>query len=242
MLIPTRGIVINTVKYGDTSLIARIYTEEKGMQSYIVNGVRKGKSRTQAAMLQPLSLLDMVVYYRPNKAIQRAKEIKFAYTFQSIPFEITKSTIALFMTEILHKTIREEEENKALFTFLFNSIQWLDQSSATVRNFPIVFLLQLSQWLGFHPQSNFNKGKNGYFDMREGLFVEMRPPHSFFVGMPLSRKLAMLIDANIMTHQEVKTSRGEREELLQTMLNYYRLHSENFKEVKSVAILKEVFG
>ncbi len=241
MLIPTRGIVINTVKYGDTSLIARIYTEKLGMQSYIINGVRKGKARTQAAMLQPLSLLEMVVYHRNQKNIQRTKEIKFAYTFQSIPFKITKSTVALFMTEVLHKTIKEEEANVPLFEFLFHNIQWLDQESTKVRNFPLSFLLQLSQWLGFRPQANFHQRKNTYFDMREGCFCRERPPHSFFVDMPLSRKLALLIEADVVSSQEVATSRLEREELLQVLLNYYRLHSENFKEIKSIAILKEVF-
>ena len=120
MLIKTRGIIFRAVKYSETSIIADIYTEEKGLRSYIISGVRSKKAKVKASVLQVMTLVDMVAYHRDNKELNRIKEIKAAYVYRSIPFDIVKGAVGLFMIELARKTIKEAEENPGLFNFLFN--------------------------------------------------------------------------------------------------------------------------
>ena len=119
MQIKTRGIVLRSMKYSETSIIADIYTEERGMRSYIISGVRSKKAKIKASQLQIMSLVDMVAYDRQEKGLNRVRELRAAYVFQSLPFDVRKSAVGLFMAELARKTVREPEENKRLFNFLF---------------------------------------------------------------------------------------------------------------------------
>ena len=160
MLQQTQGIVFKTFKYSETSLIVRIYTEKLGMQSYMVNRVRHKQAKIKPALLQSLSILDMEVYHRQNKKIQRIKELKLAYIFSAIPFDTVRSSIALFITEILYKTVKEEEANAVQFEFLLSFIQYLDLTKLPIGNLHLWFMLHWSAFLGFLPQNNFGTNKN----------------------------------------------------------------------------------
>jgi len=170
MLLKTKGIIFRTVKYSETSIIADIYTEEKGLRSYIISGVRSRNARIKASVLQVMTLIDMVAYHREDKTLTRIKEIKVAHVFQSIPFDIVKGAVGLFMIELARKTIKESEENKPLFNFLYGSFQELDTSTFPVSNFHIGFMVELTAFLGFLPGGQYSK-ETRCFDLSEGVFI-----------------------------------------------------------------------
>ncbi len=237
----TRGIVLKTVKYSETSVVAKVYTEKLGIQSYIINGVRSSKSKTKLGLLQPLSLLEMEVYYRENKSLNRIKEMKLAHTFSSIPFQVSKSALALFMTEILYKTLKEEEANKDQFAFIFESVKYLDQTEASISNLHLSFMVKLSRYLGFHPQNNFFYSDCSIFDLQEGVFTHRIPDtHLQYIELPLSEKLSKLIHLSLTNAHELSLVREQRQALLACIIRFYELHVAGFKEVKSLKVLQEV--
>lgn len=230
MLHKTRGIALSYIRYRESSIIARVYTEAFGLQSYIVNGVRSAKSKTnKIALFQPLTLLDMVVYYRDDRDLHRLSEMKTPYPFQHIPFEVAKSSIALFMTEMLSKTLKEESGNPQLFRFLLTSIVYLEEATEHYENMHLAFLLQLASYLGFGPESAQE------FDnqLRER-------------SVPYLADDAMIDALNTLMSQPIHTpvslTRTQRSDLLDALVSYYQIHFDNLGEVKSLAVLREVLG
>lgn len=229
MLHKTRAIVLNYLKYGETSIIVRIYTEALGLQSYIVNGVRSAKSKNKIALFQPLTLLELDVYYREQVDLHRIKEMKCAEPFASIPFDFRKSGIALFITEVLTKTVKREEENQPLFEFLHHSILLLDHLPKSFSNFPVQFLLKLSPFLGFAPGS------------AEELYSQVHAGGSM-ADFAVEEK--QLLNALLFEGFESSTrlTGEQRKHILQNVLYFYRLHVENFGELKSLSVLQEVMS
>jgi len=244
MLHTTQGIVLKTFKYSETSVIAKVYTQKLGLQSYIINGVHTPKAKYKPALLQPLSLLDMVVYAREHKEIQHVKEIAPAGMLVSIPHHVVKSAIALFIAEILYKTLKEETGNAEQFDFLQNTILFLDQctSNQVVANLHLWFLVHFTAYLGFFPQQNFFYTDRNIFDLREGLFVHRLPTHPYSLTLPHSYTLSQLLKMPIDQIDLIKLDKKQRHELLGAMVNYYQLHVAGFSEVKSVQVLNDVFA
>jgi len=240
MLHKTRGIVLNHIKYSESSLIVTIYTELYGRQAYIVQGVRGKKSRTKANIFQALFLLDMEVYNKPKRDLQRAKEIQIAHIFTSLPYDLRKSTLAIFIAEILYKTIQEEEPNSDLFNYLFNSIQMLDYKDKGIANFHIYFLIHLSKYLGFFPSNNYTE-KECYFDLKLGRFVQLKPMHLLFLEDDLSKIFHHLLEFSENQHEDIQMTYKQRIELLEKIIEYYGLHNEGISNIKSLEVLKEVF-
>ena len=149
MLHKTRGVVFRFTKYGETSIIANVFTELFGMQGYIVNGVRSASGRNKIALFQPLTLLDMVVYHRENANLNRISEIKCLYPYKTIPLDIRKSTVAVFINEVINKAIKEESHAGELCQFIIESLVALDTLDTGTENFHLIFLLKLSRFLGF---------------------------------------------------------------------------------------------
>lgn len=236
MLHPAKGIVIKCVRYGDTSVIAKIYTDKFGMQSYLINGVRKSKSGNRQALLQPLTLLTMMVYHRDGKNLQRIREMSFDYIFTKIPFEVLRSSIAMFITEVLSKTLREEEPNPEVFDFLSRSVKSLDQVQDGLGDFHLRFLAQLTRLLGFGP-GNVWSDRNAFFDLEEGMFVADPPAHYHVVQNEDASTFSKLFS-------EARDSlpRPQRQRLLEQLLNYYKLHVEGFGNVRSYSILQSVLN
>lgn len=229
MLQKTRGIVLNYLKYGESSIIVRVYTEAFGLQSYIVNGVRSAKSKNKIALFQPLTLLDMVVYHREQAQLQRIKEMKCEEPFRSLPFEFRKSGIALFMTEVLVKAVKQEEENTALFDFLHHAIMLLDHLQHNYSNFHLQFLLKLSVYLGFGPGT------------AEELYEQAHPGGN---TPDFARQEKQLIEALLEEgfENEIKMSGEQRRAILGNILIFYRLHVDHFGELRSLSVLQEVMG
>jgi DNA repair protein RecO (recombination protein O) len=241
MLSSTRGIVIHHFKYSENSVIAKVYTEKYGLQSYIVNGVRNKKSKNKAAYLQPLSLVEIDANHKDSKGLQRVKTIELEMPFNTIPFDIGKSTLAFFLAEILYKAIKEEEANPPLFEFLNKTIQVLDLSENGSSNFHLIFLINLSKYLGFYPQKALLKENVAYyFDLQEGLFTQLIPYHKAFIAPPLTTLLHQAIGTNFEQMDTLEINNKQRKMLLSSILNYYSLHLSNFDNLKTLEILEEI--
>ncbi|RAU84497.1 DNA repair protein RecO [Pontibacter arcticus] len=236
MLVKTRGLVLSTIKFRETSIIAKVYTEALGMQSYIVNGVRRKGSGSRIALFQPFTLLDMVVYTSHRGGLTRISEYKTAAPFVSIPFDIRKSSILLFLSEVVGRTIKEEEENQPLFQFLFNSILYFDQQTQHFENFHLIFLLELSHHLGFGPSSGTEIVEQVAFSANAQSatsapsVLDLQAYETYFDQL--------LQDAG---HANIPNGKVRRE-LLDVLVRYYQLHVDKLGEIKSLAILSEVLG
>ncbi|MEM1135824.1 MAG: DNA repair protein RecO [Bacteroidota bacterium] len=225
MIFKTRGIVLNFVRFRESSIIVRIYTELFGLKTYIVNGVRTSKAKAnKIAYYQPLTLLELVIYNRANKDINRISEVKIDTPFHHIPFNHKKNLMAIFITEVLTKAVKEEENNTALFEFLRNSFIFFDQQENNFENFHIQFLLKLTYFLGFAPQNS--KGL-GNFPGAENIQEE-----SFF---PILEALF-----NTEYRQYTHTSGKNRTAILEYIIRFYQFHIEGFGEIKSLQIIKEL--
>ena len=196
MLSTTKGIVLSYINYSETSVIAKVYTENYGLQSYIIKGIRKSKSKTKLSLLEHLSLIEIVAYHKENTpGIRMVKEIKSIFRFQSIPYDIGKSSIALFINEILYKSLHEEETNPTLFEFLFHSIQILDVTPERYADFHLLFMVQYSKYLGFFPRNNYDT-KNRFFNLTEGVFQAMQPINDEFLEYPFSEVISNMLNTN----------------------------------------------
>ena len=153
MLHKTRGIVFKTTDYAESSVIVQIFTEKFGLQSYLINGIKRPKSKIKLNSLQPLHLLDMVVYHKSSGNIQRVSELRHQPVFLSIPYDIVKSSVTMFLNEVLYKSFRQHEPDEVLFEFLFNAIEILDRISKGISNFHLYFLLRLTRFIGFYPDT-----------------------------------------------------------------------------------------
>jgi DNA repair protein RecO (recombination protein O) len=243
MLHTTKGIVLHHFKYSEKSVIAKVYTEKFGLQSYIVKGVRSKKSKNKLAYLQVLSIVEINAFHKENKTLHQLKSIKLEHTFQSIPFNIHKSSIAFFIADVLKKSIKEEEKNSSLFDFLLHAIQILDLQESNYANFHLVFLSQLSRYLGFYPNTSPTKDfKNCYFDLQEGFFTKLSPPHQAVIEPPLSALFATILGTNFDAITELKITAEERKLLLNSIISYYELHLSNFGTLKSKEILEEILN
>lgn len=243
MLHTTQGIVLKTFKYSETSVIARVYTQKFGLQTYIINSVHAKQSRTKPALLQPLTILDMVVYHREHKTMNHVKELRPAYTFTMLPYDVVKTALALLIAEVLYKTLKEETSNTAQFEFLYHFITLLDQNAnpAVTANLHLWFLVKFTGFLGFYPQNNFFYTDRPYFDLSEGTFCHRQPEHGHFIALPLSQLLFRLMQLAADQTAQLEMNRLQRRQLLQALLLYYRFHVDGFDEVKSLHILEEIF-
>lgn len=239
MLHKTRGIVFKTTDYGESSVIVQVFTEKFGLQSYIINGVKKPRAKISGNMLQALHLLDMVVYHKNTGQVQRIAELKNSPVLQSIPYDVIKSSIALFLNEVLYKAVRLQSADENLFDFIFNSIQWLDNQSEGLANFHLLFLTRLTRYLGFHPDQAINAD---YFDMKNGVFSKFKPEGFSYLSPPHTQNFYALLQCSFENISQLKFSNDERRYLVQKLLEYYALHIESFGIVRSHEVLEEVLG
>ncbi|NOX47215.1 MAG: DNA repair protein RecO [Chlorobi bacterium] len=241
MLEKTRGIVFRKIKYSESSLILQVYTEKFGLQSLMARGTRSRKSKLKAGLFQHLALLDLVIYRNEKKDIHHIKEVKPAYSFSSIPFDIRKSSLVVFMNEVLLKSIKEEEENEGLFRFLFNSIQILDIKKEGIAEFHLLFLVLLSKFLGFFPDKDFSEDRPS-FDLQEGKFIKSSESSDLLMPMPFSQYLFRFLSLNYDSEENLKLPGNLKNGFLDYLLKYYRIHLPGFGELKSHIILREVLG
>ncbi|MCL9805966.1 DNA repair protein RecO [Flavobacterium amniphilum] len=237
MLVKTKAIVISALKYQEKSLIVRCFTLSGGLKSYFVpNAFAAKKSNQKIAYFQPLTLLEIEASHKNKGTLEYFKEIKLATAYQSLNTDIIKSTIAIFLSEMLHHSIREEEKNERLFEFLETSLLWLD-THREVANFHLIFLLEITKFLGFYP--DVSELDLPFFEMTEGIFSNL--PSLSCLSENETVLFKRLITLKFDSDQKVFTA-NDRQLLLKTLLDYYTFHLEGFKKPKSLEVLKEVFA
>jgi len=240
MLHQTRGIVFHLVKYSETSLIAKIYTELFGLQSYILKGVRSQKSKIKPNLLQHLGLLDMIVYRKASASIQNIREIRHAYQFTSIPFDIRKTSVAIFLNEVLYKSIREEQPDPPLFDFIYRAVVLLDRAGDDIASFTPAFLVHLSRHLGFAPGGECSE-QHPCFDPYGGVYVSAGDAVPGCFSRDESNALSLLLATPFDKAVCLPMTPAVRDELLDRLLNYYRIHLAAFPQVKSHQVLRTIF-
>ncbi|MDT3403893.1 DNA repair protein RecO [Mucilaginibacter terrae] len=241
MLHKTRGIVLKTTDYGEASVIVQLLTEKFGMQSYIINGVKKPKAKISRNMLQPLHLLDLIVYHKGTGSIQRIRELKNAPLLHRIPYDVVKSSIALFLNEVLYKAIKQQTPDEQMFGYIFGSVELLDNLNEGIANFHLLFLLGLTRFLGFYPHNNDSDGAH-YFDLHNGVFSRLKPESNFYMSPPHTGHFSQLLNRSFEDLPNIKLSNDERRYLLTRLLEYYALHVDGFGNIRSHDILEEVLS
>ena len=238
MIETTNAIVINSIKYGDTSLIVTCFTEQSGLKTYMLKGVLKSKkAKVKTAYFQPLTLLTITANHNNKGALNSISDVQVSHFYQTIYSNIKKQSIALFLAEILHFSIREEEENKTLFSYLETSFLWLDTHEKTT-NFHLLFLLNLTKFLGFYPElKNVNKN---YFNLLEGNFTNEKVFHS--VSGENLIQFRKLLGINFDAIDQVDFSASNRQAVLSTLIQYFELHLSGFRKPKSLEVLKTIFS
>ncbi len=239
----TKGIVIRTVKYGETSLVVSAFTELFGLQQYMVNGVRTSKRSAgiSASQLQVGNILEMVVYQNDRNTLQRIKECKLAIHYNALLSDITKNAVMLFMVELLQKCLKEPDPHPELFYFIEDVFKGLDSGTAyQTANLPLFFILHLSHFFGFRMMDNYSAESN-ILDLHEGQFVEALPIHQMVVSHPQSEYISQLLRVMQLEElDEIRLNREMRNELLDACLLFYGLHINPFGSMKSLPVIRVV--
>jgi DNA repair protein RecO (recombination protein O) len=219
----------------------QVFTEKLGLQSYIINGVKKPRAKISRNMLQPLHLLDMVVYHKAAGNVQRISELKTSPVLQSIPYDIVKSSMAIFLNEVLYKAIKQQTADEHMFDFVFSAIEWLDHQHEGLANFHLLFLVKLTRYLGFYPD-RYLLNDADYFDLKDGVFKKYKPDSLMYLSPPHTQNFGSLLQCSFENLASFKLSNDERRYLIAKLLEYYALHIESFGNVQSHEILEEVLS
>jgi len=220
-------------------VVTKVYTELYGLKSYIINGVRTRKAKIKSNILQPLSMLDMGVYNRDKRSLQRLKYANAINPGSQIGLDMVKGSLAIFIAEVMLRTIREEEPNQSLFDFLVQFIGDLETEDGSVSNYHLLFMLELTGYLGFYP-SPPTSGSTCYFDKREGVFCEEVPQHGDWMDEESSGLMQRIMEANTGNISSVKLSSAQRNDLANHMIAFYNLHLDANIDIKSHKILQMV--
>ena len=241
----TKGIILRTVKYGETSLVVTIYTELFGLQSYMVNGVRTSsrKGPGKANLFQPAAILDLVVYHNELKNLQRIREFRWGTLYQHIFFDVLKNAVALFMVELLQKCIKQPEPNPDLFYFIEDAFIHLDESGGRVlANYPLFFILHLAGFFGFSIQDIYTEDFS-ILDLREGRFVSEHPQHPYVLEGTHSFLTSQLLRVRRPEElQGLPLNQETRRQLLQAYQGFYALHVPDFGEMRTLTVLQTVLA
>ncbi|MFT7073583.1 DNA repair protein RecO [Patiriisocius sp. Uisw_017] len=239
MITTTRAIVFSSIKYGEADLIATCFTLTDGLKTYLLRGILKSKKgKLKTSYFQPLMQLEIVANHKNKGTLESIREAKVSYPYDSLHTQILKSSIVLFLAEILKNTIQEEESNEHLFQFLESSFQWLD-TNETEPNFHILFLLKLTQFLGCYPDPS--NAHFQYFNKAEGVFQESDPIDYCETGAHV-KNFKRFFGINFDSLNDLKLTKSERSRVLNLVLDYYHLHLQGFKKPKSLLVLNQLFN
>ena len=234
-----QGIVLQSIRYGDTSIIVKVFTRSLGLRSYMVKGAFNRNSKSRAALFQNLHLINYVEANKPNKgSLGYLKDVQLTTVYQSIPFVMNKSAILMYVSELLSKTIIEQEQNEAMFDFIVRSLLWLDLVEQDYANFALFFTLELTRHLGFYPKANH---ETGYcFDMMEGSFAHDLPVHPYYFDKENAQLLSQMLNVSIDEACRMPLRVSQRRELLDGLIVFMRLHAPVMNDFHSHEVLKTV--
>ena len=234
----SKGIVFRNIKYGETSMICDIFTEEKGLRSYIVSGIRSGKTAGKWNIYRPLNLVNMFAYDNEGTKLARIKEIHYSHIYQRVHFQVIRSSIALFMLEIARNAIRSTDSDVELFRFLESSFVDIDTADHVHALAPVIFMLRFSAWLGFEPMKNY-KGETQVFDLLNGQFSESEQASAYVIPTERANFFYQLLCLSQDDHLP-EIPKATRLSLLDDMIVYYKLHISGFKDILSKDVLAGV--
>jgi len=240
MIEKSRGIVLHHLKYTDSGIIAWLYTMKFGRQSFVIKGMRNKKAGKHNALFQPMTILDLEFYYKESRDMQILKEFSVSYSPADIFSNIRKTSVAIFLGEVLTSVLREETPNKDLFNFLEDSIIYFDTCRENFANFHIAFLAGLGSYLGFEPGPR-SVSNDVYFDMINGTFVPAPPLHGNYASREISDILADFFSSSYDNCRNIILSGNLRNEVLEVLVKYYSIHLPGLKKIRSLEVLKDVF-
>lgn len=239
MLMTTNAIVLSKIKYRDNDLIVKCYTQQYGTLSFLLRGVLKSKKGSlQAAYFQLLSQLQIVVDYKENRTLHTIKEVKLNHLYTSLHQNVVKGTVVMFLSEVLSSVLKEEEHNKTLYSYIETTLLWFD-SHSEYANFHLLFLLNLTKYLGFYPETTHLDFE--YFNLQDGRF-ELKPSNKNTISSENVMVLKMLLNTKYDTLPSIKINSKQRQSFLNTVLLYYEMHLEGFGPPKSLQVLHQVFS
>lgn len=237
----TRGLIIRTVKYGETSLVVSVFTSLFGLQQYIVKGIRTSKKSASfsASQFQVGNILDLIVYHNDKNTLQHIKECKQPFYFEHLFADVTKNAVLLFMIELLQKCIKEPESAPELYEFIEDVILGLDKATPTqTANMPLFFIVHLSHFFGFRLMDNYSENEH-ILDLREGQFVEKMPIHQMAIAYPKSEFISQFLRVmQIPELDQIQLNKQLRNELLDACLQLYELHISPFGQMKSLPVIR----
>ncbi|HTF06301.1 MAG TPA: DNA repair protein RecO [Bacteroidia bacterium] len=239
MLYQTQGIVFHTVPYSDNRVIAKIYTRSFGLQSFIVTVSRTKSGMIKSPLLQPLTQLELRIEKKEKSHLHTVREITLAVPYAHLHNDIVKTTIALFVAEVLYKSVKEEEANEGLYEFISHSLQVLDISHEGTANFHLVFMMNLTRYLGFFPQENI-EGPNSLFDLVNGTFFVKTPQHFNSLDPVESRLFEMIFHADYEHMHELQLNAEKRKIVLNALVRYYEAHLQSMQKIQSHEVLAQI--
>jgi DNA repair protein RecO (recombination protein O) len=234
------AVILHTLKYKDSSLLVYAYTDMFGRQTYVVNGVRSSKNKAGMACFQPLTILDAVAYHNPKSDLQRFKEYRLTVPLQDLSFNVHKNAMALFIGEVIYKTVREQEPNVEFFHFLKQSVLELETIQAGAANFHLYFLARLSGYLGYAPGNDYAPERS-FFDIPAGEFTPVKPRHELFFDAVQSQLFGRLLTSCPDDLCHIGLNREQRRAFVNNMLNFYSHHFDALAPVRSWSVLADVY-
>ncbi len=239
MLVKTKAVLLHHVRYADNSLIAHFYTQEYGRLSVMVKGISSGKRGVRFNYFQPLNIFNIELYHYENRELHILKEMSLAFIPKTIPGDIQRTTVAMFISEILYNIIREEDANRMLYEFIESSVITLDGMTAGTSNFHLWFLVAFMDYAGIGP--SHTSLQECYFDMLSGQFTSQQPLHPDYLEPRSAGILNRLLKMPAEQVSSLQLSGEERTELLARILKYYHLHLEGIRQIRSLQVLKDIF-
>ncbi len=241
----TKGIVLRTIRYGETSVVTTIYTELFGIQTYIVKGVRQSGKKTQGkgTYFQPAAMLDLVVYHNDLKNLQFIREYNWSFLYQDVLFDVIKNSVAMYIVELLLHSLKQPEANPELFYLIEDTLKQLDKGTDTfTANLPLYFILHLSNELGFQLQGTYSKA-TPVLDLMEGVFISDIPLHPHYISGELAKITSDIMNITFYNDLEtIQLNRTIRRQLTQLYQQFIALHIQDFGEMRSLPILQEILG
>ena len=238
MEIADSAIILGTIEVKNNNNIVKMFTQDYGLVSvYLASGTKKKSARN--AVLQPLSICQVVYSNNKNTSIPKLKEANIETPLLSIQMDIYKSAIALFLSDFLQMVLPKDQED-GLFDFLCNSIKIFNEIEDGKINYHLTFLLKISKWLGIQP--TLNKERNNFFDLKEGLFLIGTPNHPYYLSSAETQIFAQFLRSNWSNIGCIKLTGTQRRKLLNSLIKYYTFHISGFRKPKSLTILEQVFS
>jgi DNA repair protein RecO (recombination protein O) len=237
-ILDTEGVIIRTVKYSETSIIMDIFTLDHGLKSCIISGVRSPKSKAKSSLFQVMNFMNFSFYKKENDQLHRIKEYSYNHLYQNLQIDVLRSSVGIFLIECTRNSIKEKEENIALYDFIkqnFIALDTIEINSLSL--FYLHYLIDLSVYLGFYPLDNYSE-ENKYFDLLNGSFTS----NSYDSKHTMDHHSSVLFSRILKNETNLKIVRSEKEKIVDYLMMYYALHVDGFRQIKSLDVLRTLFG